>query len=282
MFRYQQYIIGIIIIAYLTLTHHDEPRKTISSHSKDVSNRIIETNTFSDLLKYIHPKSLVLLDIDDTLLEPKQTLGSDAWFLWRINFYKKQGVDPKLAFETALMDWVAVQSLTKVKLVEPNTDKIVKQMQDEGFHVMGLTTRGASLATRTAQQLKTLDIDLSRSAPTNEELLFLNPHEVIFKNGALFTAGTHKGQALFKFLDLIQDQLSLDEIEDVVFINDKGTHLAQIQQSCAEKGIPFIGLRYGYSDERVNNFSEEIALYQFEQFGKIISDEEAVKQMSTQ
>lgn len=281
MTRNKQYIIGIILLGIFATVHYYSPTKDSNPRNHTVASRFIETNTFSDLLKYIRPNSLVLLDIDDTLMEPQQTLGSDVWFRWRINYYKNQGIEPRLALETALMDWVSVQSLTKVKLVEPGTDDIVRRVQDEGFHVMGLTTRGASLATRTTQQLNTIDIDLSRAAPTNNELLFLNPHEVIFKNGALFTSGTHKGKALFKFLDKINEQFSIDEIEEVVFINDKSTHLAQIQETCEERGIPFIGLRYGFSDERVNNFSEEIALYQFEQFGKILTDEEAIQQLSS-
>lgn len=277
--RYKQYMIGIILLGIFVTVQYYVP-KTDNTKSQVVASQFIETNSFSDLQKYIKPNSLVLIDIDDTLMEPKQTLGSDVWFRWRIDYYKNQGVEPRIALETALMDWVSVQSLTQVKLVEPGTDKIVQRIQDEGFHVMGLTTRGASLATRTTQQLKTIDIDLSRSAPTHNELLFLNPHEVIFKNGALFTSGTHKGKALFKFLDQINEQFSVDEIGEVVFINDKTTHLAQIRESCEERGIPFIGLRYGFSDERVNNFSEEIALYQFEQFGKILSDQEASEELS--
>src|SRR5687768_857421 len=108
-----------------------------SSSARQAQARIIETNKFADLLQYIKPNSLILLDIDDTLMEPLQTLGSDRWFQWRISVYKKKGMEPQLALDTALMEWVAVQSLTKVKVVEPGNDKIVKRIQDEGFHVMG-------------------------------------------------------------------------------------------------------------------------------------------------
>src|SRR5262249_49591447 len=81
-------------------------------------SKIVEIATFSDLLKYIKPKSLVLLDIDDTLMEAEQTMGTDRWFIWRQDYYAKRGNDSKLCFEKALMDWMAVQCLTKVKLTE--------------------------------------------------------------------------------------------------------------------------------------------------------------------
>jgi hypothetical protein len=276
--RYKNVLLAIILLASLTTSLSFLPTK--KSELKSSSSRIIEIDHFSDLLKYIKPNSLVLLDIDDTLMEAKQTMGTDRWFIWRIDYYKKNGLDPNLAKEKALMDWVSVQCLTEVRLTEEGTNQIVKRIQDEGFHTMGLTTRGGSLATRTTQQLKTIDIDLSRSAPVKEEILFLNPIEVMFKNGALFTSGTHKGKSLFIFLDLIKEKFPQNKIEEVVFINDKKSHLSEIKEICEERGVPFIGLRYGYSDERVRNFSEEIAAFQFEQFGKIISDEDAIREMN--
>lgn len=237
--------------------------------------RIIETNAFSEILQHIKPDKLILLDIDNTLMDTTQTLGSDQWFSWRINHYIKNGFEPGLALEKALMEWVAIQCLTDVQIAEPGTDKIVKYMQDEGFRVMGLTTRGASLATRTIQQLHTINLDLSKTAPTTKEVIFLNPHEVIFKNGILFTSGTHKGEALFKFLELSKEEIPLESIEEVLFINDKRAHLEQIKETCAERKMPYLGLRYGYLDDKVNNFSEDLALIQFENFGKILSDNEA-------
>lgn len=240
-------------------------------------SKIIETNTFSDIQHHIKPRCLILLDIDNTLIEPKQTLGSDQWFDWRIGYYKKIGLEPRHSLEAALMDWVSVQCLTDVQIVEPGAEKVVKYMQDEGFRVMGLTTRGASLATRTLQQLNKTDFDLTKSAPTAKEVVFLNPHEVIFKNGILFTAGTHKGKALFKYLELNKEEIPLESIEEVVFINDKRSPLEEIQETCDEHGIPFTGIRYGYLDDKVKNFSEDLALLQFENFAKILSDEEALR-----
>jgi len=277
--RFFQIILFTVLTMYTSLQSAELGLSTSPAKSPISGSQIIETNTFADLLKFIKPNSLILLDIDDTLMECVQTLGSDRWFNSRIAFYKKQGIEDQRALDTALMDWVSVQCLTKVKIVEPGNDKVVRRMQDEGFHVIGLTTRGASLATRTTQQLDTLGIDLTLSAPTREEKVFLNPHEVIYKHGALFTSGTHKGKALFKFLDMIKDQFPLEEIDGIVFINDKRTHLDQIRETCEEKGIPFIGLRYGYSDKRVASFDEEIAQIQFEHFGQLISDDEARREL---
>lgn len=243
-----------------------------------VRSVIIDTNNFGDLLHHITPKSLILYDIDNTILEPPQTLGSDQWFTWRISFHQNAGHNAKDALEIALMEWVSVQCLTKVKIVQPGTENVIRHIQEQAFEAMGFTTRGASLATCTGRQLASVGLDLTKGAPEHHEIVFLNPHEVIYKHGVLFTSGTHKGQALFKFLGLINRDIST--ISEVVFINDKRSNLAEVQETCFEMGVSFIGLRYGFTDEKVRNLSDKVATVQFEHFGKLMTDEEAEAQVN--
>jgi hypothetical protein len=62
-----------------------------------------------------------------------------------------------------------------------------------------------------------------------------------------------------------------------VFINDKKTHLKDVEGVVSPKGISFTGLRYSYSDQRVAKFNKDIADIQWNQstFHHILSDEEA-------
>lgn len=146
----------------------------------------------------------------------------------------------------------------------------------EKYKVIGFTTRGLALATRTVHQLKSIGIDLTTSALTEEEIFFQNGHGVIFRKGILFTSGTHKGKAFGKFLNILNITP-----KSVLFINDKASDLAQVEEYCLENNIPFIGLRYGYLDEKVKNFRADIADVQFTKFKHILSDHEADKFLKT-
>lgn len=140
---------------------------------------------------------------------------------------------------------------------------------------MGLTTQGLALATRTSIQLKEQKIDLKTASPFAEDVYFLNDHHgVLYRNGILFTSGSHKGKALFTFCEKIG--LSPQKI---VFINDKTTHLSEIEIEAEKRGVEFIGLRYSYSDAKKAKFSPELAHIQFthSSFDKILSDEEAAQ-----
>ena len=241
---------------------------------------IFETAHFKEIENYLNPETLVLLDIDDTLLIPSQTLGSDVWFLYQVEQHKANGLNRTDAVEKALAEWEALRHLTKVKIVEEGTQAIINQMQQSKCVVMGLTTQGLALANRTKMQLKDLGIDLAKTCPSHDSFYFGNGSPghtclqagVLYREGILFTSGTKKGTALLKLLDCIHYRP-----KHILFINDKLTHLKDVETSVEEAGIEFTGLRYSYSDERVNSFNKEIAEIQWKhsRFDRILSDQEA-------
>ena len=231
---------------------------------------IYETYNMDELYGHLKPGMLVVFDIDNTLIEPVQELGSNQWFENRIKEYLSYGYSSHDALQTALKEWTAIQSITVVKLVEPGIDGIVKDLQEKGYKVMGLTTRGLSLSTRTVEQLESVGVDLRPTAPTQEEVFFMNERGVLFRGGALFTAATHKGEALRKLLEAADHRP-----DSIMFINDKYSHLVPVEEFCTQAGIPYCGLRYGYTDEKVKNFRKQIAEVQFYHFGHILSDDAA-------
>jgi len=233
---------------------------------------IIEVKHFVELKEHVDSETLVLLDIDDTLLLPTQTLGTDIWFQYRCKQHQEWGLSKNAALQKALAEWEAIRHLTNVQIVEPGTDQIVQSLQEQRISVMGLTTQGLALATRTVQQLRGLNIDLIKTAPSNQDHYFMNGHGVLYRQGVLFTSGTEKGQALLHFFEITGYWP-----KRVVFINDKATHLADVDGALAEAGIEFLGLRYSYGDARVAQFSAEIADIEWihSTLGHLLSDEEA-------
>lgn len=237
-----------------------------------IFSQIIETAHFRELLDHVTPDTLVILDIDDTLLIPVQMLGCDEWFMHRLKTIEASGLPRGKALDRALAEWEAIRHLTKMEIVEEGSDQIVQQLQNQGYTVMGLTTQGLALATRTVEQLKLANINLFKTAPSSVDHYFINGHGVLYRKGILFTAGTPKGPALVKLLDLMGVQP-----KRIVFINDKATHLADVEGSVEQQGIEFTGLRYSYSDARKAKFSVELSSVQFalSTFEHILSDAEA-------
>lgn len=231
---------------------------------------IKEVMEYQSFAEHAQPKTLLITDIDNTLIAPAQELGSDPWFRKRLTHYKNNGYGEQEALEKALVEWEGVQNITTVQLVEKTIPQILHSLQEKKFIIIGLTTRSLNLANRTIQQLQSVDIDLNLTAPSRDDIFLTTPHPILFRKGILFTSGSHKGVSLRKLLETLNYFP-----EKIVFINDKGSHLKPLEEECEKLGIEFIGLRYGYHDEKVKNFRPEIADVQFEKFSNILSDQEA-------
>lgn len=233
---------------------------------------VYESMHIEDVLQYADDKTLVIFDLDNTIMETKQQLASDQWFYHSIQRQIKNGSDTQEALEKTLSHWMALQNITGVKLCEEGCDRVINQLQRSGITVMGLTTRGLGLSQCTLRQLQSLGVDLSKTAPSKSEHFALNPRGVLYRNGVLFTAGTNKG---FAFEKIMNDMGYTPE--KILFINDKLSHINELAKRVEELGIPFIGLRYGATDEKVKAFDMQLADIQEESLRKILSDEEARK-----
>lgn len=236
-----------------------------------LNGEIFEVSSIYSLQKYIDHKTLIVFDIDNTLMETEQTLGSDQWFYYRWNQLLTEGFPAKEAKIQALKEWISIQNISKVKVVEEGTKEFVQKLQNENYTIIGLTTRGLEMSFTTVTQLESLGIMLNTTSPFKDDLFFKNRNKgVYYHQGILFTMATPKGDALYTLLTIID--LRPDKI---VFINDKKEHLKDVEKMCIEKNIPYIGLRYNYLDHKIQNFDKNIAEIQFDKYGKFLSDEEA-------
>ncbi len=238
-----------------------------------ISSVIHELPHFDQINAFIDEETLVILDIDDTLLVPSQMVGCDEWFIKRLQLVSQEKSSYAEALNQVLFEWEGLRSLTEMILVEDSISNVIQSIQKRHIPTICLTTQRFALAPRTLYQLNTHEIDMTKTTPCHEPIFFMTQNlGVLFLDGVLFTNGTHKGKTLFQFCHLAKVQP-----KKIVFVNDKATHLREIESSCLEHGIPFIGLRYGYSDWRKKSFSYEIAGFQAENLSltKIISDDEA-------
>lgn len=235
-----------------------------------VEAAIVEVQNFKEIENYLTPNTLIVFDIDNTLMHLKQQMGSDEWFFHRLNNYRQLGISYEEALEIALNEWESVQHLSGVNPVESETAEIVSDLQNRYFSI-GLTTRGLGLATRTIQQLQSININLNLHTISPDEMHFMVKQEgVLYRKGILFTAGQHKGECFKKLLEA-----SGFHPERVLFINDKRSHILPVEEFCQSQGIEFIGLRYGYLDEKVAKFDPNLAEIQWQHYGKLLSDKEA-------
>lgn len=207
----------------------------------------MEIKNFQEALKDIHFDTLLVLDLDNTVMTHQIAFGGDAWFerLWSHVAQKKMEL---AAAQPSLMSvYNTAQHFVKTSAVEPNIVGIIKALQDIGIPIVGLTARGYSIRHQTLRQLADMGVDFSRNSIVPDD-------ELSYQGGVIFCAGGDKGVNLTSFMSRLGRTPN-----HIVMLDDKKKHLERVMIALKQLGIHFTGFRYGYLDEAVEQFSMEAA-----------------------
>lgn len=236
----------------------------IGISSLQVHAEIREITKMKDIVAEVTPQTLVVFDLDNTLHEPAQSLGSDQWYGSMVKENIKKGMSESAAIDAAIKLWNQVQLVTKVKTLEADTPKIIADLQKKGIRIFGLTARPAELVEASLNQLKTLKIDLSPTSKLKDGLQIPAEDLVSVKSGVVFVGPkNNKGKVLKKLLEI-----EGSKVEKIVFVDDKEKHVKNVDASLADLKIPYVGFRYGAADPQVKNFDPETTRPQLANFLK--------------
>ncbi len=229
-----------------------------------------ETKFIKDALQNTKAEDIIILDIDNTILEPMQTLGSDQWFGYLVKKFRKEGLSQDRAIDEAIKNWLKVQRVTKVQPVEISTPKLIKSVQLKGAIVIGLTARPVDLKKTTIKQLKSVNIQFKSYG-----FIYSGDQTVDFHGGVLFVGPkNNKGIILSQFFK----NMGIKP-KRLIFVDDKKKHVNNMDEVFSKIGLTNINFRYSAADEKVKSFSQEIAEIQWKYFTNsqesLITDEEA-------
>jgi FMN phosphatase YigB (HAD superfamily) len=215
-----------------------------------------ETMTMADIETEITPDTLLVFDLDNTLIEPMGNLGSDQWYFFLIRkFETVDHAEHRVAEERAVRLWDALQEQLTVKPVEDLTPLLIRRQQDRGIRTMGLTAREPEVATATLKQLASVGIDLARNTVTTNGVTFEMNAPATLKDGVLFIGENNsKGPALTNLLA----RLAIRPAK-IVYADDKKKHVDSLERACGAAAIPYAGFRYGATDAKVNQFNHDTA-----------------------
>jgi len=212
-----------------------------------ITSGIYQSNNIREVLKYCSFDSWLVLDLDNTVYECLEELGSDQWFTCFMEYAARIVIDEAEAFNLVIAIYDAVQYHINHKTVEPNIINIINAFQAIGIPVLGLTARSNRICVITQHQLTSLGIDFSRSWDSLPFALGkLNNQTPVFHDGIIFCDGMDKGVCL----DLFFKQTRLMP-KAVVMADDKEKHLLAVKRVIENAGGRFIGVRYGCLDEKV-------------------------------
>jgi hypothetical protein len=230
-------------------------QKTQETFIPAIRSNIIESNSIASVFDHIdHHETLVIFDIDNTILESVNQQGSPQWVTALIKHAQDLGMNPEQAYtliEPILHD---VFMATEVKPVEPEIVSLIAQLQQQNIPVIGLTARSTRMVTATIKHLSSIALSLNQtslSLKNNLEIAHLPvPHEAHYHEGVLYCGGVNpKGRTLETLLKSTSYMP-----EKIIFVDDQLRYLTSVETVAAELKIPFIGIHYTRLDEKVKNF----------------------------
>ncbi len=208
-----------------TLSINPTPSIQESSHIEDVL-------PFTDA-----PDFLGGFDIDNTLIQSAEALGSDQWFMKLLEFAYDNSPSKETEALVIAIYHALHQYHTTVELVETVTAPMIKKLQAKNTPLIGLTARGRELSDTTVNQLKSVDIEFKlNKTPKSSFGLTVKGVEnaALYHHGIIFCGGSSKGDCLQAFFEAIDWQPA-----NVVMIDDKLKHLKAIESTIKPKGSQF-------------------------------------------
>jgi phosphoserine phosphatase len=240
---------------------------------------IREIRSMKEILPSIDRETLVVFDLDNTIMEAAQTLGSDQWFDYLVKKFQQEGMAAGDAVEKAAGMWARVHTVAKVQPVEALTPDLIRKLQANGVTVMGLTARSQGLVERTRTELAGIGVDLDRTPLLGTEHAVLLGGKVIYDRGIVFASGGKKGPILTAIF--AEQGLAPHK---VVFVDDKAHHTQTVDAALTAASIPNVEFRYGAADPHVQAFDVKLADFEwsfFEKTGRVLNDAEARKMMES-
>ena len=221
----------------------------------------VEIYQIKEVLKHIDPskRTLILLDIDNTLLCPQNDLGADYWLEYMVNQKMAAGMDRGTALRQLLplvfhlnlnIDFIAIEETVAADVA------CIQRLCDRVFC---LTARSPIIVDKTLVHLS--NYSLVFGIPELQEHTFNFAKPSIYKSGILSCGWNDKGHVLIAFLDLIN---YIPEV--IIFVDDKQHNLDSVRKALQGRNIEYIGLRYAGVDHRsayMDPVKVEAALQEF-------------------
>lgn len=242
--------------------------------------KVVEIQTLSQYeqeVGTVDENTLVLFDIDETLVMPKDAILGPKGRPFAHTLIKQYLNDSKTLDEY----WGIVLAGTEFDLVEKQCVSLIQDFQNKNIPVMGLTFvhpgkigHIESFATFRLNLLKGFDIDLS---PTISQTTYLELDGPVYQSGVIFTAKQDKGQTLKRFLE----EFDLKP-KKIVFFDDTLKQIESVEQAAKELGIEYIGLHYTAALNAPYVFDEKLGEFQYRylaEHGVWLRDDEAKKLM---
>lgn len=208
-----------------------------------ISDRMSEFIDTVDRHKAKNKKKLVIFDLDDTVFQSSELIGTPTWFYTMINMLKKRGAANYEAYSVVSAIDKAIQEKMSVVPVEQATLSAIRAWQKLNITVVGLTSRHRDVAVITKRQLDQIGLEFSSPYFSCVENAW-QESEGAFMNGILFAGDNMtKGLVFSRFFEQIKE-CGVD-VDLLAQADDQQRYVTEIARFAKKSRVDFVGIIYG-------------------------------------
>lgn len=198
------------------------------------------TKDFNDVAKLLAglsaPTTLLVLDIDDTLLTSNTFFGSDQWFNWQMSKSTPEADKVHCPFDVTALSY----EIGTMKLPQEGIPAIVAGI---AVDKLILTARGPVSRSPTERELVKNEYQFpAQLTPNGEALSFTVPggrDRLTYENGIFMVKGLNKGVMLLELLKRLGRTY-----KTVVLVDDGEKNIEAMRAALAQANISYYGLHY--------------------------------------
>jgi hypothetical protein len=232
--------------------------KAIPAANTNAESQVVEVKTLAAVPEALAAnggrKTLLVLDIDDTLLTSAGFFGSDRWYEWQKTLADGDPGKVPCKFDVIALNYEAGTQLATEPGDGPRTINAIVDAIDRD--TLLLTARNPLYRSGTIRELKRAGYSLPRALDGSADGRIYrwrrepaaDPVMVSYDSGVLMVSGQDKGVLL---LDLLR-RLDL-RYQRVVLVDDGKKNIDAMQAALRGAGIDYTGLHYTRIDKRVTD-----------------------------
>lgn len=240
---------------------------------------ILEHNELSIIFDHLTSNTLVLFDVDNTLIRNQHALGTPEWVPHFQEQKRSAGLSLIEAAQETLALYLAINRVAHVSLIDEKAPQVIESLKKVAG-VSILTARENSLIDVTCRQLNILELEVSTHWQDKKDLLLTTSSKGSFAQGMIFTGGAHKGHCLVEVLNYTEATP-----EKIIFIDDQEKSLWEVSEVLKGLNTEFLGIRYSNLDAHVAALNPDICAFQLEHFQRhqtLLTNEEAAQRIKAQ
>lgn len=258
------------------------------------NSKIITTNNITDILKFADNNTLVVFDIDQTLLKEyllnkdnEQIYFNSSLYELMDNFITEYNLN-KIIFNLKIIKtpeitqkikvylhplvntqmiklWNILEPKIKYSVTEKEVPELLNSLHKKNIKTIALTAREWKVCNSTHQELKSTGININ-TIPIYDKEILIKPENgkygYGYKNGIIFlirgkdfNKKTQKGRVLLNFFKKIKYFP-----EKIIFIDDRNDNIQDVFNYLLSKNKSIIGINYKYKnlDENIRIKPTEI------------------------